>query len=352
VMTGLRHRLHVMMERRFPEKRLFLRSDDQTRFIRLRPATQLMAWSGSAVLIGWTIVATAILIMDSIGAGNFRAQALRDQMTYEERLNVLSSERDQRAAEAIAAQQRFNSALEQISLMQSELLRSEERRRELETGIEVIQATLRRTMAERADAQERVDLLQAALDGNGDVLPGTGGSADAAGTVDLLAAALAETAEERDQIASDAEFALEHAAEMELELRLLQEKNDAIFSQLEEAFTVSVEPLDNMFRCRRHGPRPGAKHRAQRLFRHRRPVDAAAILDPRWPQRPRRRARQFHPAPDGPAEHVSHRRRTHPLRHAGKGRVPLHQRLRHALGPDAQRHRLRGPGRHPDIRPG
>lgn len=248
-MTGLKHKLHVFMERRFPEKRLFLRSDDQTRFIRLRPATQLMAWSGSALLVAWTIVATAILIMDSIGAGNFRAQALRDQMTYEERLNVLSTERDQRAAEAIAAQQRFNSALEQISLMQSELLRSEERRRELETGIEVIQATLRRTMADRTEAQERVDALQAALDGNGDVLPGTGGSADAAGTVDLLAAALAETAEERDKIASDAEFALEQAAEMELELRLLQEKNDAIFSQLEEAFTVSVEPLDEMFRA-------------------------------------------------------------------------------------------------------
>ena len=79
-MTGFRHKLHLMLENRFPEKRLFLRSDEQTRFIRLGPATQLTAWSVTSLVLAWTIVATAIVIMDSIGAGNFRAQALRDQM--------------------------------------------------------------------------------------------------------------------------------------------------------------------------------------------------------------------------------------------------------------------------------
>jgi len=110
--------LHAFLERHFPEKRLFLRSDTETRFIRLKPETQLVAWAGSIGVVAWTIIATAILLMDSIGAGNFRAQAQRDQMVYEQRLNVLSTERDQRAAEAIAAQQRFSSALEQISVMQ------------------------------------------------------------------------------------------------------------------------------------------------------------------------------------------------------------------------------------------
>ncbi|MEO0831592.1 MAG: DUF5930 domain-containing protein, partial [Pseudomonadota bacterium] len=72
---------------------------------------------------------------------------------------------------------------------------------------------------------------------------------EAAGTVNLLASALADTAAERDQIAADAEFAIEHAQDMELELRLLQERNDQIFRQLEEAMLVSVEPLDEMFRA-------------------------------------------------------------------------------------------------------
>ena len=242
-------KMHYALEKRFPEKRLFLRSDTETRFIRLTPETQLLAWSGSALIVSWTIITTAILLMDSIGAGNFRAQAQRDQLTYENRLNAMSVERDVRANEAVAAQQRFSSALEQVSLMQSELLRSEDRRHELETGLEVVQGTLRRTMGERKDAHEQISVLETAINGDGE-LPIMYAQADQANsTVDLLANALADTAAERDQIANDAEFALSHAADMELELRLLQDRNDQIFRQLEEAFTVSVEPLDNMFRA-------------------------------------------------------------------------------------------------------
>ena len=242
--SRLTARVHAWLERRFPEKRLFLRSDSETRFIRLTPETQLVAWTGGTLVVGWTIIATAILLMDSIGAGNFRAQAQRDQLVYEDRLNALSAERDTRADEAIAAQRRFNSALDQISIMQTELLSTEDKRRELETGLEVVQATLRNTMKDREFARDQVATLSA--DGAGATAAAM--SQEATGTVDLLADALAETAAERDRIASDAAFALDHAAEMELRLRLLEEKNDEIFRQLEEAMLVSVEPLDKMFR--------------------------------------------------------------------------------------------------------
>ena len=151
--------MHALLERYFPERRVFLRSDTDTRFIRLRPATQLIAFAGSSAVIAWAIIATAILIMDSIGSGNFREQAKRDQQTYEYRLNALSAERDKRAEEAIAAQSRFNSALEQISVMQSELLASETRRREMETGVDVIQTTLRKVMNERDDARTEAVVL-------------------------------------------------------------------------------------------------------------------------------------------------------------------------------------------------
>ena len=243
--SRLTHSIHAFLERRFPEKRLFLRSDTETRFIRLKPETQLVAWTGSIIVVAWTIIATAILLMDSIGAGNFRAQAQRDQLTYEQRLNALSSERDARAIEALAAQERFNSALQQISIMQTELLATEEKRRELETGLEVVQATLRQTMRAREEARAEVAALSA--DSDDDTRATI--TDEAAGTVNLLASALAETAEERDKIAADAEFAIDHAQDMELELRLLQERNDQIFRQLEEAMLVSVEPLDEMFRA-------------------------------------------------------------------------------------------------------
>ena len=242
--TRLAIKLHSLLERHFPERRVFLKSDNDTRFIRLSSETQIVAALGVSVMVGWTAVATAILLMDSIGSGNFREQAKRDQATYQERLNILSGERDARAHEALAAQARFNSALKQISAMQSELLESENRRRELETGIEVIQTTLRSTMKQREEAQTQLAKLQA---DTGDTSVAMYASA-APAQMEFMADALTRTALERDQVATDAQAALEQRDELELEILLMQERNDEIFRQLEEAMVISVEPLDKMFR--------------------------------------------------------------------------------------------------------
>ena len=242
--TRLAIKLHSLLERHFPERRVFLKSDNDTRFIRLSSETQIAAVTGVAAMVAWTAIATSILLMDSIGSGNFREQAKRDQATYQERLNILSTERDARAAEALAAHARFNAALEQISVMQSELLESENRRRELETGIEVIQTKLRATMKQREAARAELADLQADADGDAAYKMAAANPEQIAFMTD----ALARTAAQRDQIAADAQGALDQKGELELEIRLMQERSDEIFRQLEEAMLISVEPLDKMFR--------------------------------------------------------------------------------------------------------
>jgi len=244
VRTRLAIRIHSVLERYFPERRVFLKSDTDTRFIRLRPATQLIAFTGSAALVAWAIIATAVLLMDSIGSGNFREQAKRDQSTYQARLSDLSAQRNGRAEEAVAAQERFNAALKQISVMQSELLASETHRRELETGIEVIQSTLRETMKQREMARTKLAAIEGSAEGGAAVAQISGSSAP----ISLLADALARTAAERDQVVIDAQDALVQAEDLNHELAIMRDQNDAIFRQLEEAMAVSVAPLDKMFR--------------------------------------------------------------------------------------------------------
>jgi len=160
-------------------------------------------------------------------------------------LSDLSAQRNGRAEEAVAAQERFNAALKQISVMQSELLQSETRRRELETGIEVIQSTLRDTMKDREAARTQVAELEGAAAGEGKATRAANGSS---APISLLAEALERTAAERDQVVIDAQDALIQADELNQKLALMREQNDAIFRQLEEAMTVSVAPLDKMFR--------------------------------------------------------------------------------------------------------
>ena len=245
--TRLGQKIHAKLESIFPERRLFLKSDTDTRFIRLRPSMQLIAFSGSALLVAWAIIATAVILMDSIGSGNFREQAKRDQRNYQARLNELSSQRDSRAEEALAAQNRFNAALTQISVMQSELLDSETRRRELETGIEVIQSTLRGTMKDREAARTQLTALQDQVShGDGGVISASAGGG---APMDFVADALAKTAAERDKVVREAEDAFLQADLMAEKIQVMQEQNDQIFRQLEEAMTVSVAPLDKMFRA-------------------------------------------------------------------------------------------------------
>lgn len=238
------HRLNTAIEDRLPEQRLFLRSDQGTRFIRLQPWMQALILSASAIVLAWSIIVSAVLLIDSIGSGNAREQARLSYLEFERRLDQMATERDLRAAEAAAAQARFSVALEQVSGMQSALLESEERRRELETGISLIQTTLRTAMTERDAAVAEL----AQTTGTASTATATNASKDdMAQTVGFLATALNRTASERDAMESVADGAKAEADDIAYEMRLLQDRHDEIFSQLEDAVTISMEPLDQVF---------------------------------------------------------------------------------------------------------
>lgn len=246
--TGLLHKLDVKLERLLPDRRLFLRSDEETRFVRLTPTTQLFGIFGTCLLVAWATIATAVLIMDSIGSGNFRAQAERDQRTYETRLNAMAADRESHAEAALAAQNRFNTALAQVSVMQSQLLAREDRLRELEKGIDVIQNTLRATVKERDEARALTSELQASLEGDSSAMrPAAARAAEVEATLAKMTQALRMASSERDHVIAESAAAVAQAQDVILEMRLLDEQNDRIFRQLEEAMTVSVSPLDRMF---------------------------------------------------------------------------------------------------------
>ena len=247
MLQGLAIKMRASLERVFPEQRMFLRTDTETRFIRLSPLTQLIGLTGSAILIGWTIISSAILLMQSLGAGDLREQALRDQAIYEGRLNTLAAERDARAQEAADAQSRFSVALAEVSAMQSRLLASEDRARELATGIDVIQATLREAMEERDAERDKNETLLARLAETEAASPDMTRLTDLEVTLDFLTAALGDIATERDEMqvyVAEAESVLDRMA---LDNRLEDERNERIFSQIEDAVESSLEPIDSMF---------------------------------------------------------------------------------------------------------
>lgn len=237
------NRLNASLERILPEKRLFLRSDDDTRFVRLRPLTQLAALGGITLAFGWTLVASSILAIDAMGAGSSRDGIISTQAAFEQRLTQLSQERDARAAEALAAQSRFTAALEQVSQMQSQLLSSEEQRRELQAGLDVVQSSLRDALAEGKGGQ------QALADATGtDAATDPARREEVTAALDILTGELRQAADERATAVQEAEEARHAVQELSVEREQILARNDEILTQLEDAVTVSVEPLDQVFR--------------------------------------------------------------------------------------------------------
>ncbi len=238
-------RINASLDPWLPEQRLFLKSEEATRFVRMRPLTQATAIMAASLLFLWSVIASSLLFIDGISSGGAREQAAIAKAQFEMRLDSLARERDQRAAEAVAAQARFQMALEQVSQMQSQLLASEERRRELETGIDVIQTTLRRTMTERDQA--RKELAAAKGTGAASAAAMEGAVDDLGGTVDVLALALSRTAVERDRATHAADAARAEAEQAARDRRLIEQRNAEIFDTLEGAVRISMEPLDRMF---------------------------------------------------------------------------------------------------------
>lgn len=242
-------RANQRLERNLPEQRLFLRSDKTTRYVRLRPLTQAIAIGSVASFFAWGVIATSILLMDAIGSGNLRDQALRDQANYEQRLNQLAQERDTRALETEAAQARFAEAMERIAEMQTQLLKSEERRLELETGIDAIHNTIRRVTRERDDARARLTEVQQTLEAQtGSTRTAADRTRDNEEMLDFLLAAMERTSKATHDLGIDAEQSRQQAQLLALENELLKDRNHMIFTQLEEALDKVVAPLERVFR--------------------------------------------------------------------------------------------------------
>jgi murein DD-endopeptidase MepM/ murein hydrolase activator NlpD len=248
MLLRLSHRIETALEPWLPEQRLFLKSDATTRFVRLRPLTQAISLAVGGLAVGWFLLASAILLMDFINAGSSRDQIQRQTDLFEQRLNDLSSDRDLRVAEAAGAQERFNLALKQVSAMQERLLASETRLRELETGIDVIQSTLRRTIHERDEARAMIAEAKAARTEQAGAAPTEAERAqDVATTLALMANALTETAKDRDAEAARVTAEEAKTAAVALQKQQLESRNVIIFGKLEDALTISVEPLNKMF---------------------------------------------------------------------------------------------------------
>lgn len=238
--------LNTKLERFLPEKRLFLRSETSTRFVRLRPVAQASILAIASGYMAWSLVATSILFFEVIGSNDLRESARREQSYFETRLNEMAAQRDNALVEVQASYRRYGEAMDRVANMQTALMEGEQRNAELTRGIDALQATLHSTTTARDQAEAQLAELKA-LDANSQLAQTTEDLDEVEQTLDFVLTALDRTADEREQIRAVADGAARQAEHLALEYRLIQDRNTRIFTQLEQAVENSIQPLERMF---------------------------------------------------------------------------------------------------------
>jgi len=247
-MPGLRRRLNIALSSTFSEKRVFIQSSDSTRYLRLTPLTQIMLGSVSIAAIGWLSVATATVVLDRVAAETDATQTTILQEAYETRLEELSEERDQRAAEAWSAQNRFQVAMEQISLQQSRILDFVEDTRELSTALDLMRNRLQDAIAQRDEFSEENALLLAQMNEVNRTLDAKGSTRDDLDeTLQTVSNALSDAVVGRDTATAEREDLEAQLADLELKTALNTMRQEEMISNLEQAIAMSFGPLEKMF---------------------------------------------------------------------------------------------------------
>jgi murein DD-endopeptidase MepM/ murein hydrolase activator NlpD len=247
-MLGLTRRLDRSLASLLPEKRLFLQSEKATTYLRLTPLRQLGLLAGALSVGGWLAISTASTALHHVDGGAEAGQVGVLGDAYEARLAALTAERDQRAAEAVSAQNRFRLAMDRIGQQQTEILRGVEQERELAAALDVMRLRLNDVAAQRDLARAETEALRGQVEEVTETLT-AGGASDLAATLETVTAALSDAVRVRDTALAEREALARQLGEMEIRVATLTRRHEEMIAELEYAVRNSFEPLEGLFKA-------------------------------------------------------------------------------------------------------
>lgn len=217
-----------------PERRIFIHTDRGARYLRISTAAQALLVVAGLVLGGWLVAATADFAVDRIAADGDGEPGAALSAAYQARLDALIAERDAKAVEAVAAQKRFQMAMDQIAQQQTAILGAIEGQRELEGALEASRARLRETIEARDMAVAEKERLAEGVS-----------PADLIATLQKVTGKLPEVVVDRDAVAAERATLSSELASAELEIRLANRRQDEMIDELRSAVASSSDALEN-----------------------------------------------------------------------------------------------------------
>ena len=216
----------------FGYKRIFIKSNDRTIRLNIKPYQQIILVFCLIISGIWIVLSTSFL---SINQSFSKASVKNDILTtnsYQDRLNSLAKERNKKEIEANQTLQQFYMAILEISKDQSISLETRKKNEELEQALNSLQEIINKPKNQSQADESRKILLD---------------SEATIKTIEFLSQALEEKSEKQISVIQENAKLKKEIMNLKHSALVSTERSERIFSRLEEALSVSVAPLERMF---------------------------------------------------------------------------------------------------------
>jgi len=238
--TGLAHFL--------PAQTISLSDSHGIHSFTLSPVKRLMIVVAGVSLAIWGVIATATVLLNSTADDQMRQRSAALTLAYETRLEELRGERNLLIGQLEKTTERMQLAKGQLMAQQESILQIGAERQEMDTVIGAVQDQLEAALVDRDRAAQQANRLDIEITSLQSLMTERlGGQQDEIAVVTSMTAALADAVQARDmEQAKIAELRAE-LDNLELQRNLTAQRQDRLLGQLEDALSVSLVPLTNMF---------------------------------------------------------------------------------------------------------
>ena len=232
----------------FPERRIYIRTEGKTRYLLIRPATQVGSVVAIAAVMGWTGFTTSAFITDALDGHSTRIQLETMSEAYESRLAAFGVQQTSLEEQLNQANQRRDEVTKRLSEKQARLVETANQLQEADAELAVLRDGIESLVTARSSEADRVVALEAELTGLRVALSSAetsksnldGGLASLAGAMDKVIA-------ERDRAKGEMTLLDSDVSRLTGAIGQMEDRQERLLSQLEDAARTSLAGLGTLF---------------------------------------------------------------------------------------------------------
>ncbi len=232
----------------FTERRIYIRTGGKTRYLSIRPASQICATVAFAALLGWTGFTTTAFVTSALDGHSARVQLETMSGAYEVRLAAYGARQRSLEEQLNQANQRRDEVTGRLSDKQARLVETANNLQEAAAELAVLREEFVALVNARRDDAIRLRALESDLAGLRVALAGAETSkASLDGALEILSGAMDEVIAERDRAASDSTRLDGEVAQLTSAIGRLEDRRERLLSQLEVAARTGLAGLETLF---------------------------------------------------------------------------------------------------------